>query len=335
LAVLSTLKVFVRRATGLEDGLRRRWSAVDLAERHPQRLDVLAIVVSLILHALLIGGYFAWKPLVLAQSNPDVPAAEQEKLLAFRLVETPESARLQKPPERAAAVSDKNARAQNPEAPDNLPEGEAFAPVRNDVFAEGGPEGVEAGQAAVVASGMTAQRPSPPPQPSAPVEEQEKPEQQGQLPTVLRRFAPPKFSREVIGQPMQPQVQPRAGGGQQDAKSRFIGDFSLNTYAWDYAPYILYMKRRMASNLYPPPAFTRLGIIHGSVVLHFKVMPNGEVQDLEVESYDCHRSLVETSLQAVRNSSPFKPLPQDFPEPYLELHWTFMYVVYGPDGQPR
>ena len=77
---------------------------VELAQRHPQRLDVLAIVVSLILHALLIGGYFAWRPLVLAQSSADQMPAEQEKLLAFRLVETPESARLQKPPEQAAAV---------------------------------------------------------------------------------------------------------------------------------------------------------------------------------------------------------------------------------------
>ena len=333
MAVLSTLKVFSRRRETVAARPSRRWSVVDLAQRHPQRLDVLAIVVSLLLHAFLIGGYFAWKPLVFARAEASNPPQQQEKLLAFRLVETPESARLQKPPRQAAAVSDKNARAQNRKTPQDLPEGEAFAPVKSDVFAQGGPEGVETGKTVVPPAG--APLTPTPPQPSASEEQKELPKPDGQMPSVLRRFAPPKFSREAIGQPMQPQIQPRAGGGRQDSKSRFIGDFSLNTYAWDYAPYILYMKRRMASNLYPPPAFTRLGIIHGSVVLHFKVMPNGEVRDLEVESYDCHPSLVETSLQAVRNSSPFKPLPRDFPEPFLELRWTFMYVVYGPDGRPQ
>ena len=106
-----------------------------------------------------------------------------------------------------------------------------------------------------------------------------------------------------------------------------LGDVSLNTYAWDWAEYILEMKRRIRENVHPPGAFTFLGLISGDTVLRFKVLPDGRVVDLEVVGFTGHSSLMETSVTAVERAGPFRALPADFPEEYLELVWTFSYVV--------
>ncbi|MDZ7374501.1 MAG: energy transducer TonB [candidate division KSB1 bacterium] len=248
-------------------------------------------------------------------------APPREKLLTFRLVETPASARTEQPPSEAQAVSDKNARAQNPDAPHHLPEGLAYARLKSPLTGDGGQVGTETGQLGSGAQPGGDRQPGP-----ATQDQVASPERDSRL-SSFQGLHRPKFSVDALGTPMDA-GKPKAGGGQQESRSRFLGDFSLNTYAWDYAPYLLYMKRRLEENLYPPPAFTLMGIISGNVILRFKVMPDGTVEDLAVEEYDCHPSLVECSLLAVKNSSPFRPLPRDFPEPYLELRWKFMYIVY-------
>jgi len=106
-----------------------------------------------------------------------------------------------------------------------------------------------------------------------------------------------------------------------------LGGVSLNTYAWDFAPYILEMKRKIKENIYPPPAFMQMGAISGETVLRFRVMPEGNATDIILIEYKGHKSLMETSLTAVKNAAPFRPLPGDFPEEYLELTWTFIYSI--------
>ena len=115
---------------------------------------------------------------------------------------------------------------------------------------------------------------------------------------------------------------------QRQSSAEALGSVALNTYAWDFAPYILEMKRKLRENIYPPPAFMQMGVISGETVLRFKVMPDGSVEDLVLVGYEGHKSLAETSMIAVRNSSPFKPLPANFPENYLELTWTFSYTIH-------
>jgi hypothetical protein len=43
--------------------------------------------------------------------------------------------------------------------------------------------------------------------------------------------------------------------------------------------------------------------------------------------YSGHPALMETSVNAVKASNPFKQLPDFFPEDYLELTWTFIYSI--------
>jgi hypothetical protein len=287
-----------------------------------RRLRAISFGGSILLHLIVIMALGLWSSHRSALTVQ--PDQQVEKLRTFRLVETPERARTSTPPEKVDAVSDKNARAQNPTSPENLPEGEAYAPFPFPVPGEGGFVGSGTGEVTRPAQEQRGSQG----QGERSAEIAPSPGQAAQGAGLERFQMRPKFSIGALGEPLEAPSRPKAGGGQQEERSRFIGPFSLNTYAWDFAPYVLHMKRRLEENLYPPPAFTRMGLISGNVVLHFKVMPDGHVEDLEVEEYDCHPSLVECSLMAVRNSSPFRPLPKDFPEPYLELRWKFMYIVY-------
>ncbi|HLG41495.1 MAG TPA: energy transducer TonB, partial [Chitinophagaceae bacterium] len=111
----------------------------------------------------------------------------------------------------------------------------------------------------------------------------------------------------------------------QDSRVEDWGAFTLNTYDWEFAPYMLQVRRTVNGNVYPPPAFLRMGIIDGKTLISFKIYPNGEVRELKVVKYVGHRTLMETSYKAIEVSAPFPPLPSDFPLPYLEIHYSFHY----------
>lgn len=108
-----------------------------------------------------------------------------------------------------------------------------------------------------------------------------------------------------------------------------IGGISLNTTAWDFAPYLLDLKHRIKQHWIPPLAFTALGAIHGYTWVRFRIYPDGHMEDLEVVKTEGHDSLHKASTNAVRGAAPFRQLPRDFPEPYLEITFGFYYLLPG------
>ena len=108
------------------------------------------------------------------------------------------------------------------------------------------------------------------------------------------------------------------------------GDFSLSTYAWDYAPYLYILRERIRRRWFAPEAFN-LGLVSGRVIIRFKITPDGDLRDLEVLSYRDndipYQSLVSSSRNAIVSSSPFPPLPNDFLHPFLEITGTFYYQI--------
>jgi outer membrane biosynthesis protein TonB len=261
---------------------------------------------------------------------------EEEKRLEFELVETPDDAASDRTPENTNLVSDKNAVARDKYTGTDLAD--------DDPFSEGQTE-------YKTFAGAIAP-PSPPPQPiTVPenaaekqaedaaeneAEKKEVEETSDEGPTSIMRKqqneSQKTISRNALQSILQPQTRSSLSSMSDDltyrnvkSSAQDLGGVTLNTYAWDFAPYILEMKRKLRQNIYPPPAFTRLGLINGETVLRFKVMPDGAMRDLEVLAHKGHPSLQETSLNAVKNSSPFRHLPGDFPDEYLELTWTFIY----------
>ncbi|MEA2063893.1 MAG: hypothetical protein U9P14_09370, partial [Gemmatimonadota bacterium] len=151
---------------------------------------------------------------------------------------------------------------------------------------------------------------------------------------AISRLAPPQKEKPLI-EPPQPQGQAGTGQGAPSAPvaPRFhnrqsqapVGsDFRLSTYNWNWAPYLKELKKRIMSNIYPPPAFY-MGIAHGRTFLRFKIMPDGTITNFELLTYTGHESLKSTSVNAIEGSIPFLPLPSDFPEDHLGITAGFFY----------
>ncbi len=281
----------------------------------------IAFVVSLLLHLLFLFFFQSLSELqVFPIALPDqktVPR-EIEKRLEFELVETPADARSEKPPESTDLVSDKNSIARDQYLGSDRPDGNPYSegdfavknlpqdPVWNSYRENYAGEEIE------------------------PAEESAASEEQSDAGYSYQQFSREKLlknSRQSQPEQSQSQQPPTPRYDNRDFSARDIGGLTFNTYEWDFAPYLLGMKKRIERNIFPPPAFTHMGLISGETTLRFKVLPGGEIKDLVVLKYIGHESLKETSVQAILNSAPFLPLPADFPENYLEVTANFSYYV--------
>lgn len=104
------------------------------------------------------------------------------------------------------------------------------------------------------------------------------------------------------------------------------GGLQLSTYAWDFAPYLAYLKRHINRHIYPPRAFD-LGLIDGTTQLKFRIYRDGRLEGPELITSKGSAMLKDTSLKAVELSAPYRELPKDFPDDYLEIVGTFEYVI--------
>lgn len=112
-----------------------------------------------------------------------------------------------------------------------------------------------------------------------------------------------------------------------------IGGITINTTAWDFAPYLLDLKHRIKQHWIPPLAFTALGSVHGYTWVRFRIYPDGRMENLEVIETEGHDSLHRASANAVRGAAPFRPLPDDFPEDYLDITFGFYYLLPGDEDR--
>lgn len=104
-----------------------------------------------------------------------------------------------------------------------------------------------------------------------------------------------------------------------------VGDFALSTYSWNWAPYWLAFKRKLMRIWYAPPAYYQLGLISGYTIVRFKVTRAGEMDDFQVLRHVGHSSLEQSSVSAIQSMFPFLPLPDSFPDEYLEVTIRMVY----------
>jgi hypothetical protein len=105
------------------------------------------------------------------------------------------------------------------------------------------------------------------------------------------------------------------------------GGLQLSTYDWEFGPYLAYLKERIGNNLFPPALFKDYGLIDGQTLLKFRIYRDGSLEGPNVLKYEGSPMLRETSVRAVELSADFRPLPEDFPDDYLEISALFDYVV--------
>lgn len=117
--------------------------------------------------------------------------------------------------------------------------------------------------------------------------------------------------------------------GDDGSASATIGNITLNTTEWDFAPYLLDLKRRIRQKWIPPVAFSVLGAIHGYTWVQFRIYPDGRMEQLSVLETEGHESLHRSSVNAINGAAPFRELPDHFPEEYLEIAFGFYYLLPG------
>ena len=104
-----------------------------------------------------------------------------------------------------------------------------------------------------------------------------------------------------------------------------VGDVSLSTYAWEWAPYINAFKRKLYQVWFSPSAYYRLGLIHGYTVMRFSISRNGKLLDFELLEHKGHESLETSSVNAIKSVFPFKKLPDHFPDEKLTITAKLIY----------
>ena len=105
------------------------------------------------------------------------------------------------------------------------------------------------------------------------------------------------------------------------------GDFSLNTYEWDYAPWMKRFENELHRHWVAPYAY-RLGVISGMTLIKLVVEKDGRPSVLEIIETDGHESLHTASMAALKAFSPYAPLPAHFPEENLVITLGLHYPAW-------
>lgn len=260
-----------------------------------------AILLSVFLHIMIII-ILGLNKINFIQLQQNKEISEPTEQLVFELVETPENIKQQKPESESDFVSDKDTRAADL-TENRLPAELPF----------------QSGQTGIPLISESEARTS--------EQDETKINEPAEILSELKQNK--KTFLETFEAQQQLQNLSRQDADYENLLSQVKnqGGMSLNTYKWEFAPYLLEMKRKVQAHNNPPFAFTHLGAIDGDILLRFKVLQDGSVQDLEILSSTAHYSLEDTSTRAIQFSSPFKPLPDNFPKEYLEITALFSYIL--------
>jgi hypothetical protein len=96
--------------------------------------------------------------------------------------------------------------------------------------------------------------------------------------------------------------------------------------AWDFAPWLMRFRRDLMDRWVAPPAYV-YGILKegGWATIVIEVSPSGHLLRLDLLEEQGHPVLTQTSVEALRATAPFQPLPDHFPEPTLILRIRMIY----------
>ncbi|HEX6790079.1 MAG TPA: energy transducer TonB [Candidatus Krumholzibacteria bacterium] len=156
-----------------------------------------------------------------------------------------------------------------------------------------------------------AQMPAPPDKPKAP---KPKAEKKTTVPTTDIRKTDAKPDSSLAGKgegiPGPPGDTPQMGSVSIDG-----GDFP-------FASYIARMRQKIATTWEVPPGtegFER------SALVYFRIHRNGSVSDVSVEKSSTLPIFDRSCQRAVMEAAPMPPLPREYGEEYIGVHFSFLY----------
>jgi hypothetical protein len=289
-----------------------------------------ALALSLLFHVLVI------LPLVapeLPLRATEAPMEEQVRENVTVLYVDPQPGPAAPPSEEIRLVSTRSSRAAQPEAPTDRPQGAAFQEGRTRLPATPRAPGPPAGGDSP--SPERAAQPLPDVA-STTMPEEERNEEKGTRAETDPRLIIP---RRPLGMDRPPGASgsgdrlPAPQVDQRLTRATAGSTFSLNTTAWDYAPYLARLKAEIEEHISPPVAFY-YGIAAWSTRVRFRIARDGRLTELVLLDHRGVKNLQHVALDAVQGAADFEPLPPSFPEPYLEITGGFYFNVIPGETPP-
>lgn len=106
-------------------------------------------------------------------------------------------------------------------------------------------------------------------------------------------------------------------------------DILSDTMGVDFGPYIqrvIWATKRAWYPIIPDEARSPINK-QGKVLIRFRIMPDGSVEDMTLESPSGDVALDRSAWAGITGASPFPPLPKQFKGPFLELRFYFLYNI--------
>lgn len=119
----------------------------------------------------------------------------------------------------------------------------------------------------------------------------------------------------------------QAARGKVRSGMAFQENFSLNTWQWNYGPWMTWFINELHRHWMAPYAY-RIGVISGYTVVKIVVEKDGRVSLMNVEETEGHESLHDASTSALKAFQPYKKLPPEFPEENLVITLGLHYPAW-------
>src|SRR5271155_1988495 len=185
---------------------------------------------------------------------------------------------------------------------------------------------------------QVAQQQAQPQPPAQPLPQNQKSQIEAPVPAPTR----PNFDtgHSTVGQDLQQLARQARGAGQsggdmgQGVNPQHPGmngavDVLSDTMGVDFGPYIqrvIFDTKRAWYPIIPEAAQPPL-LKQGFVGIRFKIMPDGSVKEMILESPSGDVSLDRAAWGGITGASPYPQLPKNFKGPFLELRFFFLYNI--------
>jgi protein TonB len=166
------------------------------------------------------------------------------------------------------------------------------------------------------------------PEPVPPTPEPEpEPEPEEEVPPPPERPKPkpkpekPKPRREVPKTDIE-EPRPDATPEESETAPAQTGEMSLDTDDFPFAPYINRVRRKIAANWRVPEGSQGQ---ERYCRVYFRIQRDGSVTDVSVEETSELFLFDQAAQRAVMNATPLPPLPREYRDQYLGVHFSFVY----------
>ncbi|HEX5132206.1 MAG TPA: energy transducer TonB [Candidatus Krumholzibacteria bacterium] len=168
--------------------------------------------------------------------------------------------------------------------------------------------------------------PEPEPPAPAPVEEEEKEDEMPPPPEVIKKKPPvkkPETRKTVPTTQIQKTATPVEGEAAGDGATAApaTGAMSFDSGDFPFAHYIGRMRQKIAATWRPPVGSPE----EKGCRVYFRVHRNGSVSNVSVEESSGVFLFDQSCQRAVFEAAPLPPLPREYDEEYLGVHFSFVY----------